>query len=163
MNKREQIISWLNDAYAMERALEIMLEKQSGNNDVHRAIRERAGIHLDETRAHAEQLQRCLQMVGAQPSVLKTAAMQGLQLATNITTIFTTDERVKDYLAATGAEHFEVACYKALMAAAREAREDAIIPLLDQNLKQDQAMAQWLDQNIEAVIRDYLGTSATTS
>ena len=126
---------------------------------MHRAIRERAGIHLDETRAHAQQLEQCLQMLGAAPSVLKTAVMQGLQLTSNITTVFTADERVKDYLAATGAEHFEVACYKALITAAREAGEGEIIPLLEQNLKQDQAMARWLDDNVEAVIRDYFGSS----
>lgn len=159
MNRREQIIGWLNDAYAMERALEMMLEKQTENADVHRAIRERAGIHLDETRAHAQQLEQCLQILGTTPSVLKTAAMQSLQLASNITMVFTADERVKDYLGATGAEHFEVACYKALITAAREAGEEAIIPLLEQNLKQDQAMARWLDDNVEAVIRDYFGSS----
>ena len=160
MNKREQIITWLNDAYAMERALEMMLEKQTVNTAVHRAIRDRAGIHLDETRAHAEHLERCLQMLGGERSVLKTTAMQALQLATNITTIFTADERVKDYLAAIGAEYFEVACYKGLIVAAREAQEEQIIPFLQENLKQDQAMARWLDDNVEAVIRDYLGTAS---
>src|SRR4051794_24318701 len=80
MNKREELIGWLNDAYAMERALEIMLEKQSENSDVHRAIRERAGIHLDETRAHIQHVAQCLQMLGAQPSVLKTTASQLLEI-----------------------------------------------------------------------------------
>jgi ferritin-like metal-binding protein YciE len=159
MNKREEIIRWLNDAYAMERALEIMLEKQTENADVHRAIRERAGIHLDETRAHIQHVAQCLQILGAEPSVLKTTALQVLEIAKNIRTVFAADERVKDYLAAVGSEYFEVACYKALVAAARDAHEEEIIPMLEENLKQDQAMARWLDDNIEPVIRDYLGSA----
>jgi ferritin-like metal-binding protein YciE len=160
MERRQEIIDWLNDIHAMERALEITLEKQAHNHDLHQAIRVRAGIHLDETRAHAEQIERCLRMLGAEPSKLKTAAARTLELARSITTIFANDERVKDYLAATGEEHFEVACYKALIAASGDAHEDAIIPLLQHNLKEDQAMARWLDDNIEVVVRDYFRTAA---
>ena len=40
--RRDEVIDWLNDAYAMERGLEITLRKQAENNDMHRAVRERA-------------------------------------------------------------------------------------------------------------------------
>jgi ferritin-like metal-binding protein YciE len=66
------------------------------------------------------------------------------------------DERVKDFLCAYSAEYFEVACYKALIAGASVAGAEDIIPILEKNLKEDQAMASWLDQNVNAVVRDYL-------
>ena len=66
------------------------------------------------------------------------------------------DERVKDFLAAYGAEYFEVACYKSLIAGARLARETEIVPLLESNLREDRAMAEWLDANVEVVTADYL-------
>ncbi len=160
MNKREQIVDWLNDAYAMERALQVTLEKQANSAEAHRAIRERAAIHLDETRAHAERVGECLEMLGSSRSTIKTAASQVLETGKKYMTMFARDERVKDYLAATGAEHFEVACYKALIAAAHAAGEERIIPLLTQNLHEDAATARWMDDNIEAVIRDYLNEAA---
>jgi ferritin-like metal-binding protein YciE len=160
MDRRAEIIDWLNDAYAMERALEITLEKQANSGEVHRAIRERAAIHLDETRAHAERVQRCLEMLGSSASTVKTAASQVLETGKKYMTMFARDERVKDYLACTGAEHFEVACYKALIAAARAAAEEEIVPLLTQNMNEDAATARWLDDNIDAVIRDYLNEGA---
>jgi ferritin-like metal-binding protein YciE len=163
MEKSEEIIDWLNDAYAMERALEITLEKQANSGDVHRAIRERAAIHLDETRAHAERVQRCIELLGSTPSTIKSTASQVLETGKKYMTMFARDERVKDYLAATGAEYFEVACYKALLAAARVAGEDRIIEPLTQNLREDAAMARWLDENIDAVIRDYLSEGASRS
>ena len=161
--KRDEVIDWLNDAYSMERSIEIMLRKQADNEDVHRAVRDRARIHLDETAEHANRVSRCLEMLGSSPSALKTVAGQMLELGKGMTTKFARDERVKDFLAAYGTEYFEVACYKALIAGAAAAGEDEIVPLLEQNLKEDQAMASWLDMNVEGITRDYLTSTATTA
>jgi ferritin-like metal-binding protein YciE len=79
-----------------------------------------------------------------------------MEMAKGLTTMFAKDERVKDYLAAYGSEYFEVACYKSLIAGAEAAGEEEIIPLLTQNMKEDTAMAQWLDMNIGVVTREYL-------
>ena len=160
--RRDEVIDWLNDAYAMERGLEITLRKQAENKDMHRAVRERARIHLDETAQHADRITACLEMLGSSaPSTLKTATGQAMEMAKGLTTMFARDERVKDYLAAYGSEYFEVACYKSLIAGAQAAGEDAILPLLTQNMKEDVAMAEWLDMNIGVVTRDYL-VNATT-
>lgn len=162
--KRDEVIDWLNDAYAMERSIEIMLRKQADNEDAHRAVRDRARIHLDETAEHADRLTRCLEMLGSSsPSALKTVAGQVMELGKGLTTKFARDERVKDFLAAYGTEYFEVACYKSLIAGATAAGEEDIIPLLEQNLKEDAAMASWLDMNIAAITRDYLANTTTTA
>ena len=161
--KRDEMIDWLNDAYSMERSIEITLRKQAENEDAHRAVRDRARIHLDETSEHASRIERCLEMLGSSPSALKTAAGQILELGKGMTTKFARDERVKDFLAAYGTEYFEVACYKSLIAGAKAAGEDEIIPLLEQNLKEDEAMASWLDMNIGAITRDYLSGATTAA
>lgn len=163
MDKRDEIIDWLNDAYAMERALEITLEKQANSGEVHRAIRERAAIHLDQTRAHAERVQRCLDMLGTTPSTVKSTASQVLETGKKYMTMFARDERVKDYLAMVGSEYFEVACYKALIVAARHAGEERLVDELSQNMREDAETARWLDDNIDAVIRDYLSEAAARS
>src|SRR5437868_5361526 len=156
-NKRQSdLIDWLNDAYAMERSLEVMLRKQAQTEDAHHAIRERARIHLDETTAHAERLEECLSMLGATPSTIKSATGQVMEFAKGMMSKMASDERVKDFLAAYGAEYFEVACYKALIAAANVAGAESIVPLLERNLREDEAMAAWLDRNVNAVVRDYL-------
>lgn len=155
MDRREEIIDWLNDAYGMERALEVTLEKQTNSTEVHPAVRERAAVHLDETRTHADRVEQALQKLGSTPSTVKTAVGQVLETGKKYITMFAKDERVKDYLAAVGSEHFEVACYRALIAAARAAGKEEIVPLLQQNLDEDAATARWMEENIEGVIRDY--------
>jgi ferritin-like metal-binding protein YciE len=154
--RQSNLIDWLNDAYAMERSLEVMLRKQAENAEAHRAVRDRARIHLDETQAHAERVAECLSLLGATPSTLKSATGQVMEMAKGMMTKMASDERVKDFLAAYGAEYFEVACYKALIAAANVAGAESIVPLLEKNLKEDEAMAGWLDLNVNAVVRDYL-------
>jgi ferritin-like metal-binding protein YciE len=163
-SRQSDLIDWLKDAYAMERSLEVMLRKQAENGDAHHAVRERARIHLDETQAHAERVSECLSILGGAPSALKSATGQVTEMAKGMMTKMASDERVKDFLAAYGAEYFEVACYKALIAAANVAGAESIIPLLEKNLKEDEAMAKWLDLNVNAVVRDYLfNGSATTA
>jgi ferritin-like metal-binding protein YciE len=163
--RRSEVIGWLNDAYAMERSLEVMLRKQAANEDAHHAIRERARIHLDETEAHAERVAQCLEMLGETPSTIKSVASQVMEFAKGTMSKMASDERVKDFLCAYGAEFFEVACYKALIAGATVAGVEEIVPLLEKNLKEDEAMAGWLDGNVAAVVRDYLlqGSTATAS
>jgi ferritin-like metal-binding protein YciE len=163
MDKREEIIDWLNDAYAMERALEVTLNKQSTSTEVHRAIRERAAIHLDETRAHAERVQHCLEMLGSSPSTMKSTTSKLLETGKGMMTMFARDERVKDYLAMVGSEYFEVACYKALIAAVRLAGEERLVEPLAQNMREDEATARWLNDNIDGVIRDYLNEGSRRS
>jgi ferritin-like metal-binding protein YciE len=154
--RRSDVISWLNDAYAMERSLEVMLRKQAENTDSHHAIRERARIHLDETETHAERVGQCLEMLGETPSTIKSVAGQVMEFAKGTMSKMASDERVKDFLCAYGAECFEVASYKALIAGALVAGAEEIVPLLEKNLKEDETMAAWLDVNVSAVVRDYL-------
>ena len=154
--RRDEVIDWLNDAHAMERGLEVMLRKQSNNDDVHPAIRERARIHLDETKEHAHRIERCLDLLGSSASTLKNATGQTVEMGKGLMLKLARDERVKDFLAAYGAECFEVACYKSLISGARASGETEILPLLESNLREDRAMAEWLDMNVEAVTRDYL-------
>jgi ferritin-like metal-binding protein YciE len=161
--RRADLISWLNDAHAMERSLQVMLRKQAENEEAHHAIRERARIHLDETEVHADRVVECLSMLDATPSTIKTVTGQAMEFAKGMMTKMSTDERVKDFLAAYGAEYFEVACYKALIAAASVAGADSIVPLLEKNLREDEAMATWLDRNVNAVVRDYLFNSSTAT
>ena len=161
--RRDEVIEWLQDAYGMERGLEVTLNKQAENSDVHRAVRERARIHLDETREHAERVGRCLEMLGSSASSVKSATGQMTQMGHGLMTKFARDERVKDFLSSCAAEAFEVACYKSLIAAARAAGEEEIVPLLEQNLREDRAMADWLDMNVEGITRDYLFNATTTA
>jgi ferritin-like metal-binding protein YciE len=53
-------------------------------------------------------------------------------------------------------EHFEIAAYKSLLTLCGPAGADGARPLLEQSLKEEEAMAAWVDDNIPKVTLAYL-------
>jgi len=155
-NIHEEIIEWLRDAYAMERGLEGALEKQSKNEDLLPEVRALATNHLEETRNHAELVKAALQALGSETSLLKTSAGIIMQTTKGIGTIFASDERIKDLLDSYSMEHFEIACYTALSAAAKRAGLDEIVQMCKKILHDEQRMAQAIIKSVPSEISAYL-------
>jgi ferritin-like metal-binding protein YciE len=75
-------------------------------------------------------------------------------LAKDITGRVFTDPLVKNVIAELAAEHFEVAAYTALIAAAEHAGEAEVARLCRLNRGEDEDMAEWLDAQIPIVIAE---------
>jgi ferritin-like metal-binding protein YciE len=153
---RKEIVEWLKDAYGMERGLETALEKQSKNQDLNPEIRERAAIHWEETRGHAEQVRSMLQSLGSDTSLLKTSAGTLAQSAKGIMSAFARDERIKDLLDSYSMEHFEIACYTALAAAAEAAGLPEVIQMCQRILGDERRMAQAILESLPDEVTNYL-------
>jgi ferritin-like metal-binding protein YciE len=159
---REQLIAWLNDAYAMEQGLLPVLQNHAKDADGDMpAAAARIRQHIDETRRHGERVEQCLKQLGTSPSTIKSTLSSVFGTVHGLSTGMFSDEAVKNVLSDYGAEQFEVACYKALIAAAREIGEGAVARMCEQNLGEDEAMAQWLDQQIPNVVRHAFQKKAT--
>lgn len=156
MKTKEELIDWLKDAYAMEKAMEMALGKQINNDKVSQRMREQASIHYTETQGHAQAVHDCLHALGADVSLLKNMAAQGLEFAKSSTSMLARDERVKDAIAAYASEYFEIACYTALRTAAKTLGIAPIVSMCDAILKEETAMAEWLGSNLPNVVNDYL-------
>ncbi len=104
MKTKEELIDWLRDAYAMEKAMESALKKQINNDKLPLEARELASIHFTETEGHAEAVHACLHKLGADVSTLKTALAQGMEVVKGYGTMFARDEHIKDILAAYASE-----------------------------------------------------------
>jgi ferritin-like metal-binding protein YciE len=66
------------------------------------------------------------------------------------------DELVKNTLMDYASEHFEIACYTALVAAARSAGRDDIARVCSAILEEERSMARWLDGQIPVVVEEAL-------
>lgn len=153
---RKQIIDWLRDAYAMERGLEGGLEKQAKNDDLSPKIRERAQRHLEETRRHAEEVKSVLQSLDTDTSALKTGLGVMVQKTKGMGSAFAEDERIKDLLDAYSMEHFEIACYTALAAAAERAGLTQVVAACNRIIPDEERMAEDLLEALPLEISDYL-------
>jgi hypothetical protein len=63
MAHQELYLAWLNDAYALERSLEQVLEHRVKDAQDHPNMQARVRQHLEETRRQAERLQACIERV----------------------------------------------------------------------------------------------------
>lgn len=160
MKTKEELIEWLRDAYAMEKAMELALKKQVENQTVAMLVREQAAKHLSETQHHAEMVGACLKKLGSETSTLKTAMAKGLEIMKGASTAFAGDHRVKDLLGMCATEHFEIACYTALRAGAARFGIYDIVETCGRILKDEQRMADWLEANLPHVVTSYLEDSS---
>ena len=158
---RDEIIDWLREAYAMERGLESALENQSKNDDVNPQVRNRAAAHLEETRRHADEVRSALQSLGTDTSSIKTGVGVMLQATKSLGTAFASDEHIKDLLDAYSMEHFEIACYTALEAAARRAGLTQVVEVCQSIIPDEQRMAEALIRALPAEVTDYLFETET--
>lgn len=162
-NGKELMLDWLRDAYAMERSLSKTLEKQARHaeeaDEPDPAMAARLRQHHQETERHADQVRMCLQQHGEDVSRLKSGMgifggiMQGL------TTGATHDTAVKDCLAGIAAEHFEIACYRSLIAAAEQLGDMETANTCRDILREEEEMARWLESQLPMVTQHELAVA----
>lgn len=158
MNARDEIIDWLRDAYAMERGLEVTLDKISQGESHQPEIRQATRQHLDETREHARTVQTLLQELGADTSTVKTGLGMMTEAVKSLTTSLLEDEPVKDLLASYAMEHFEIASYNAIAAAAEACGLPEVAEVCAEIISDEEAMAEILADSLPQIVQDYLGS-----
>ena len=161
---RDRLIAWLNDAHAMEQGLIQILETHSRRARDLPEVSARAAEHADETRDQAERIRQCLEILGTTPSTAKSTFSTIMGAVEGASTAIFPDELMKNMLADYASEHFEIAAYTALIRAAEEAGESRIVSLLEESLREEEQMAQWLFDRIpEAVLHTMHLPTATGS
>jgi ferritin-like metal-binding protein YciE len=160
-NPRETLLGWLNDAYAMERGLENVLENHANDAKDMPQAESRIRQHLEETRRHAELVQGLVERMGGSTSTVKTTMGKVTGFFQGMSTGASPDELVKNGLSDYAAEHFEIASYRALIEGARALGETEVVRVCEQILRDEQEMARWLEQSLPMLVQDYLGRGAT--
>lgn len=156
MSSREQLITWLNDAYAMEKALEVTLERHAKDAEDHPDVHARITRHIEETREQAETVRGCVESLGGSVSAGKSALAGFFGAVQGMANKPAKDTMVKNALADFAAEHFEIASYKALIQSARSLGEEQIALKLTRILHQEEDMAAFLEEKLPAAVSETL-------
>jgi ferritin-like metal-binding protein YciE len=149
----DQLTVWLNDAYSMEKSVLRMLEQHATAAKDIVEIHSRFQQHVAESREHSVRLEECLDLLGQKPSTAKAVLGTIMGMVEGVSTGLFHDQLVKNLLMDYGAEHFEIASYRSLVAAAEELGQPRIAELCRANLRDEEAMAQWLEEEIPPVTR----------
>src|SRR3954467_2902388 len=153
---RETLIGWLNDAYAMEKGLVQVLENHADDVKDRPEMYRKIAQHLEQTRMHAGRARECVERLGGSVSTVKTAMGAVSGFFQGRSTGVSPDELVKNALSDYAAEHFEIASYRALIPAARLLGENQVVQVCETILRDEQDMANWLEQSLPNVVQEYL-------
>jgi ferritin-like metal-binding protein YciE len=155
-NLRDTLSTWLKDAYAMEQGIEEILEKQIGQFDEMPEAQAKVRQHLELTRDQAERVRGCVEMLGDDVSRVKSGMANVLGAVQGMSTGMANDKMVKNVMGNYAIEHFEIASYRILATAAREMGHEDIAMICDGIMREEQEMAQWLEQSLPLVTRTHL-------
>jgi len=154
-NARELFITGLQNAHAMESQAQEILERQIERMDKYPDMRARLQEHLSETKAQMQRLESCLSDLDSSPSTMKDTALAfGANMAA-MGQAMAKDEVLKNAFANNALENYEIAAYKSLLTMCEQAGISAK-GVLQQSLREEERMADWVANNVEKVTRDYM-------
>ena len=156
MAHKELVIAWLNDAHATELGIAQVLERHVEEAKDHPQMQTGLQRHLEQTRRHAELVKGCVERMGGETSGIKSGMASVMGAVQGMTTKLAKDELIKNALHDYGSEHFEIACYTSLIAAAENLGDQETVRVCQEILRDDQAMADFLFQQIPLVTIEML-------
>ncbi|WP_162916770.1 ferritin-like domain-containing protein [Dongia deserti] len=152
----ERFMEWLRDAHAMEEQSEQMLERTCDRLENYPEVRERFNAHRAVSRRHADTVRQCIGRRGGSPSAIKDTAGKLMAFAQGASGLFVGDEVVKAILATSTFEQMKISSYEILKATARTVGDSETERACEENLREEQQMADWLEDNIAPITQTYL-------
>lgn len=157
---RSVFITGLKDAHALEHQALALMDRQIDRMQSYPEVEAQLRKHRLETEQQIKRLDEILESFGESHSALKDAV---LGMAGNIAALghaFAADEILKNAMANHAFENFEVASYVSLISLSEAASHSSHSMLLRETLKEEEAMAGWVKDNIPALTLKYVDLRA---
>jgi len=154
-------LTGLRNAHAMENQALSIMKPQVERIENYPEVAQRLQQHIAETEGQIQRLETVLESMGEQKSTLKDVALSLVGTMATIAHAPAPDEILKNSFANFAFEHYEIAAYKSLIALAEAGGAVSAVSLLQQNLNEEEAMATWLDQNLQTVTLKYAALRET--
>jgi ferritin-like metal-binding protein YciE len=154
-------ITGVRNAHALEKeAIQILsrqLERLENYPEMEAIVRR----HLEESKQHEQRIDEILDGLGTDRSLLKDIATQFMGNMAAVAHVPAGDEILKNTFANHAFENFEIAAYKSLIVMAEAAGQSRFVPLLQQNLREDENAARMIYEQVEPVTRKYLARASS--
>jgi ferritin-like metal-binding protein YciE len=152
----ETLVASLRNAHALEKQAITVLETQLKILTDYPELHARLTEHIVATRDQARRLEAGLEACGGSTSMVKDALLSVMGLGQSSVQGFSDDAVLKAVAADMMTEHLEIATYRMLIALADMAGKPELKPRLQETLREEEAMAEWFEQNLEAITRRYV-------
>jgi ferritin-like metal-binding protein YciE len=152
-NLNELLIDELKDLYSAETQLIKALPKMAKAAS-HEQLKAGFEEHLEQTKTHAERLERALEILGGTPKGKKCKAMEGLIEEGSEKIELDAEPALKDAAligAAQKVEHYEIAGYGTARTFAQILGEEEVVELLETTLEEESATDEKLTEIAETI------------
>ena len=152
---RDIFILGLRNAHAMENEALGIMKPQLGRIENYPQVAERLDQHIRETEGQLQRLGDLLEEMGESNSTLKDTALSVMGTMAAVGHALAGDEILKNSFANFAFENFEIAAYNSLIVLSEAGQFSRAGLVLKQNLAEEEAMAEWLRNNLADVTRRY--------
>jgi ferritin-like metal-binding protein YciE len=156
----EHLMHWLRDAHAMEKQAIESVESQQKRLENYPELRNWARDHVQSAQQHRDLIRQCIERRGGSTSSLKDVAMTVMGNIQHLTGTLAADEVVKNAIADYAFKHYQIACYKSLIAASEEAGDAETKRVCEGILSTQQQLADRLLPYVPQVTREYMRRDA---
>ncbi|HEV8191882.1 MAG TPA: DUF892 family protein [Ktedonobacterales bacterium] len=148
---RDKLVTYIQDAYALENQLVEVLEKHEREAQDFPDIQALIHEHLDETKQHRQRMEECLATYNEKPSAMKGAATTLMGNLLGAVSGGRTDTIAKNTRDEYVTEHMEIAAYGLLMATAQAYGDTQTVRACELNLRDEIRTASLLEQQFPRV------------
>jgi ferritin-like metal-binding protein YciE len=156
---REIYVTGLRNQHAVENQAIELLERQVGRLENYPDMVARMQQHIKESQEQARRIEELLSGLGTSHSGFKDTVMSFMGNMAALAHTPAPDEVVKNSLANFAFEHYEIASYKSLLTLAEAVGHAQAATALTQSLKEEEAMAQWIDDHLKPTTLKFLERS----
>ena len=157
----ERFMEWLRDAHAAEEQAKTMLSGMASRIENYPELKARIEQHIRETERHADLVRGCIERRGGSTSTIKDAGGKLLAMGQAMSGMFVGDEVMKGSIASYAFEAMEIASYRILIATAEQVGDQETKRVCEEILREEEAMAKWLEQNVASLTKQYLRREET--
>lgn len=156
-NRKELFADWLQDAYVMEHQAAELFENLAGRAKDDPELQTGILRHVAETRNHAYRLEQCLKILGTHVSGKKDGRNVKISRPVQaLSILFGSDDILRDTIASFVFKQFELANYRALIAAAENIGENRIAEICRETLREEEVMSRLIERRIPLAAKQQL-------
>ncbi len=156
-NATEIYLTGLRNQHAVETQAIGTIQNEMPRMKGYPELHAKMGEDKERSTAQAARLDDLLEKHGSKKSLAKEAASGAIATIAGIVHGGSQDDVLKNVLAAVGFKAYEIASYKVLLTLADAAGAADDKAVLEQSLKEEQAMGDWLGGHIPELVRAYVG------
>lgn len=154
------LVTGLKNAHAMENQALSIMKPQVKRIENYPEMRERIERHIQETEGQLGRLDTIFEDLQESHSGFKDMVLSIGGSMAALGHAGAGDEVLKDTFANHAFENYEIAAYRSLIRLGEMLSLQNITPLLTQNLREEEDMAEWIKTHIDAVTERYVSLSS---